>query len=159
MFINFNKFSLVLIIASIVILASCKKEDPDSIAAEDRKTILNYIKKEGLTDVAVEHSTGLFYVMEEPGTGSHPTLTTNIMIRYLGKYTDGLVFDGSNGTLFNLNRTILGWQVGIPLFKNGGKGMLFVPSAMGYGSYPPYGSGIRRNAVLIFEFEIIDMGS
>jgi FKBP-type peptidyl-prolyl cis-trans isomerase FkpA len=156
---SINKFFLILIIASIATLASCKKEDPDSIAAEDRKTIRKYLKAEGLEDVAIEHSTGLFYVVEEPGTGSHPTLTTNIMIKYLGKYDDGVVFDGSNGKLFNLNRTILGWQVGIPLFKNGGKGMLFVPSAMGYGSYPPYGSGIRRNAVLIFEFEIIDMGS
>lgn len=152
-----KKLNLLLVVMALVVVSSCKKEDPDSIAADDRKKILEYLEKENLKDVAVEHSSGLFYVMEEPGEGAHPTLSTPIRIRYLGYYLDDKVFDYSEGTLFQLGSTIQGWRIGIPLFKNGGKGKLIVPSALGYGPYP-YGSSIRRNAVLIFDFEIIDMG-
>lgn len=153
-----NSFALIMM-GALLVMSSCAKEDPDAIAASDRKKILEYIAAEGLEEVAVEHESGLFYVIENPGTGVHPTLVSNIRIRYTGYYIDEKVFDSSVGSLFQLQRTILGWQIGIPLFKNGGKGKLMIPSAMGYGAYPPYGSGIRRNAVLIFDFEIIDIGS
>jgi FKBP-type peptidyl-prolyl cis-trans isomerase FkpA len=153
-----TKFIIMLAFSLLVLIPSCKKEDPDAIAAEDRKKILDYINKEGLENVAVEHSSGLFYVMENEGTGLSPTLTNYVRIRYEGYYIDGKTFDASDGALFQLQRTIGGWRVGIPLFKNGGKGKLMVPSSLGYGAYPPYGSGIRRNAVLIFDFEIIDIG-
>ncbi len=152
-------FAALIMMGVILVMSSCEKEDPDAIADSDRKKILEYITAEGLEDVAVEHDSGLFYVVEKEGTGMHPTLTSNVRIRYTGYYLDEKVFDGSEGALFQLQRTILGWQIGMPLFKNGGKGKLMIPSAMGYGAYPPYGSGIRRNAVLIFDFEIIDIGS
>lgn len=156
----FQKSNIIILLtlSLLVLLPSCEQEDPDAIAAEDRKKILNYISEEGLTDVYVEHSSGLFYVMEEEGTGLSPTLNNYVRIRYEGYYLDGKVFDASDGALFQLRSTISGWREGIPLFKNGGKGKLMVPSSMGYGAYPPYGSGIRRNAVLIFDFEIIDIG-
>jgi FKBP-type peptidyl-prolyl cis-trans isomerase FkpA len=153
-----TKLITFLTLSILLSFSSCEQEDPDAIAAEDRKKILDYISEEGLTDVAVEHSSGLFYVMEEEGSGVHPTLTNSVRISYEGYYLDGKVFDASNGALFQLQGTIAGWRVGIPLFKNGGQGKLLVPSAMGYGAYPPYGSGIRRNAVLIFDFKIIDIG-
>ncbi len=140
----------------ILPLAACKKEDPDAIAAADRKTILEYIKTNEIKDV-VEHSSGIFYKMEEPGTGITPTLTSRLKIRYVGFYADDRIFDSSEGAFIQLHSTILGWQIGIPLFKNGGRGTLFIPSALGYGPYPPWGSGIRRNAVLIFNFEIVDI--
>jgi FKBP-type peptidyl-prolyl cis-trans isomerase FkpA len=152
-----KKLNLLMVVIALIVISSCKKEDPDSIAAADRKKILEYLEKENLKDVAVEHSSGLFYVMEDPGVGAHPTLNTPIRIKYLGYYLDDKVFDGSEGSLFYLRSTIQGWRIGIPLFKNGGKGKLLVPSALGYGPYP-YGTSIRRNAVLIFDFEIVDMG-
>ncbi len=155
---NINYY-LLFILSFIFFNISCTSEDPDAIAANDRKEILEYIKEKGLSDVAMEHESGLFYIMEEEGEGLNPTLTSRLRMRYVGYYTDEDIFDYNEGALITLQSTILGWRVGIPLFKNGGKGTLFIPSAMGYGSYPPYGSGIRRNAVLIFEFEIIDVGT
>lgn len=153
-----TKLIIFLTLSLLVLFSSCEQEDPDAIAAEDRKKILEYISEEGLADVAVEHSSGLFYVVEEEGSGISPTLTNAVRISYEGYYIDGKIFDASDGALFQLQGTIAGWRVGIPLFKNGGKGKLMVPSAMGYGAYPPYGSGIRRNAVLIFDFKIVDIG-
>jgi FKBP-type peptidyl-prolyl cis-trans isomerase FkpA len=156
---NQISYTLFIVLSLLLFNSSCTSEDPDAIAANDRKKILDFIKENGLSDVAIEHESGLFYIMEEEGEGLNPSLTSRMRMRYIGYYTDEEVFDFNDGALITLQSTILGWQVGIPLFKNGGKGTLFIPSAMGYGSYPPYGSGIRRNAVLIFEFEIIDIGS
>jgi FKBP-type peptidyl-prolyl cis-trans isomerase FkpA len=153
-----TKFFIFLTFSLLFLFTACEQEDPDAIAAEDRKKIRNYISENGLDDVAIEHSSGLFYVVEEEGTGANPTLTNSLRISYQGYYLDGKVFDASDGALFQLQGTIAGWKVGIPLFKNGGEGKLLVPSAMGYGAYPPYRSGIRRNAVLIFDFKIIDIG-
>jgi len=150
-----NHFAYLVFILSISFFG-CTKEDPDAIAEADRKKILDYIAKNELEGV-VEHPSGIFYIMDEPGTGIHPTLTSRIRMRYVGYYTDDKIFDSNDGALIQLQSTIQGWQIGIPLFKNGGKGTLFVPSAMGYGAYPPWGSGIRRNAVLIFNFEIVDI--
>jgi FKBP-type peptidyl-prolyl cis-trans isomerase FkpA len=54
-----------------------------------------------------------------------------------------------------LSGVIKGWQEGLQFFGKGGKGMLLVPSKMGYGSKPP--AGIRVNAVLIFNIHLIDI--
>jgi FKBP-type peptidyl-prolyl cis-trans isomerase len=49
----------------------------------------------------------------------------------------------------------MGWQIGIPMMKEGGKAKLLIPSQLGYGSsnlgvIPP-------NSVLIFDIELIDV--
>ncbi len=151
---------VLLTLSVFVLISSCEKEDPDAIAERDREKILEYIGENDLEDVAIEHESGLFYVIENPGTGSHPTMNSLLRMRYTGKLMDDdKVFDSADGALIQLQNTIRGWQIGIPLFKNGGKGILLVPSALGYGQYPPYGGTIPRNACLIFEFEIIDIAS
>ncbi len=151
---------LIILLTTLTILfSSCEKEDPDAIAERDREKLEEYIKENGLEDVAIAHESGLFYVVENPGTGVHPTVNSTIRIRYTGKLLDGKVFDESSGALLQLGGTIMGWQIGIPLFKTGGKGKLLIPSALGYGAYPPYGGTIPRHACLIFDFEIMDVAN
>ncbi len=144
------------VIALLVIFAAgCSKGDPDKVAERDRQKLLDYIAEHELD--ATEHESGLFYVVEREGTGAHPTLTSTLRIRYEGYFLDGKVFDVNPNALIQLRNTIRGWQIGMPLFRSGGKGMLLVPSNLGYGEYPPWGSSIPRNACLIFEFELIDV--
>jgi FKBP-type peptidyl-prolyl cis-trans isomerase FkpA len=50
---------------------------------------------------------------------------------------------------------IQGWQEGIPLFSEGGSGILIIPSALGYGNQAI--GNIPRNSVLIFEVNLIDV--
>jgi FKBP-type peptidyl-prolyl cis-trans isomerase FkpA len=130
----------------------CQSDDPDKIAERDRQKLLKYIEENELD--AIEHSSGLFYVMEREGSGSvHPDLNSLILIRYTGTLLDGSVFDSSNGAQLRLGGTIRGWQIGIPLFREGGKGTLLIPSALGYGTWAQW--GIPRNSCLIFEFELL----
>jgi FKBP-type peptidyl-prolyl cis-trans isomerase FkpA len=78
-------------------------------------------------------------------------------VAYKGYLLDGNTFDqsGANGVAFPLNRVIPGWTEGIPLFKEGGEGILLVPSNLGYGT-----SGSRSipgGAVLVFDIKLISV--
>ena len=136
---------------------SCSPESdpytpPKDYTAENEKEITDYLAKNNLT--AQKTSTGLHYIITEEGTGKQPILQSNITFTYKGSLTNGNVFDQSTSQVtFPLARLILGFQQGLPLFKEGGSGILFIPAHLGYGS-----SGsqtIPGGSVLIFEVKLI----
>ncbi len=132
--------------------AGCHKDDQ---AAKDRAAIQQYLTDHNLS--ATEHDSGIFYIIDTPGSGGSPTINSAVKVKYKGYYLDGLVFDetpGSQTVQFPLSDLIEGWQIGIPLLQKGGKGTFFIPSALGYGSNPPF--GVRADAVLVFEIELVD---
>lgn len=131
-------------------VSSCEKDE--DVDAKNDKEIQDYIAANNLT--AVKTSSGMYYVIDVPGTDQKPTINSDVRVTYSGYYTDGEVFD-SNTLTFPLSGVIQGWQEGLQFFGKGGKGMLLVPSKMGYGSKPP--AGIRVNAVLIFNIHLIDI--
>jgi len=102
---------------------------------------------------------GLFYVIQEEGDGSNPSATSTVRVAYKGYFTNGNTFDESdaNGISFPLNRVIRGWTEGIPLFKEGGKGMLIIPSRLAYGTRGT--RGIPPNAVLVFDINLLEVVS
>lgn len=148
-----TRVSLLLIgFMFFTVLTACQKDPNESQALKDRKKILEYLEEEGLE--AQEHESGLFYIIENEGVGGHPHENSTVRIAYKGYFLDGEVFDSSQDARLSLYQTIQGWRIGIPLFKQGGNGILFVPSALGYG---PTGSmKIPGNTVLIFEVELIE---
>jgi len=105
--------------------------------------------------VADSTSSGLHYVIDELGTGGHPTINSTVTVNYKGYFLNGTVFDESGGTsrTFSLAGVIAGWQEGIPLFQKGGNGLLFLPSHLAYGSTG--NSSILPNTPLIFEVELV----
>jgi FKBP-type peptidyl-prolyl cis-trans isomerase FkpA len=149
----------IILFASIGILlfgTSCEK----NLSAEDQfdkdtKEIEEYISNNKLD--AVKTSSGLYYVITDDGTGNHPVSNDNVTVRYKGYTTDGNVFDQSDeeGITFNLQQVIKGWTEGIPYFKEGGKGVLLIPSKLGYGES---GSGsIKPNTVLVFDVDLLEI--
>lgn len=141
--------------AALLILGfsgSCNKDDQ---AETDRKAIEQYLADHNLT--AEVHESGIHYIIDTPGSGGSPTLASTVTVKYKGYYLDGVVFDetsGSNTAKFPLANLIEGWKIGIPLLHKGGKGLFLIPSGLGYGAYPPF--GVRANAVLVFEIELVD---
>lgn len=135
---------------------ACSKEDQREV---DEDLIREYIADNSLD--GREGEDGLFYVIGKEGNGARPELSSEVTVHYEGYLLDGDVFDSSyeRGTpaTFPLTGVIKGWQLGIPLFKEGGKGTLLIPSHLGYGSNPPPGSGIPRDAVLVFDIELLDV--
>lgn len=145
------------LLLACMLFASCQKDEslsPEEQLAADIEKIESYLTENNIS--AQSTASGLHYIIETEGSGDHPTLADEVTVFYKGYFLDGKVFDGTgaNPVTFPLNRVITGWQEGIPLFKKGGKGKLFLPSALAYGNRPP--QGIPANAVLIFDVELVD---
>ncbi|MDX1445102.1 FKBP-type peptidyl-prolyl cis-trans isomerase [Lishizhenia sp.] len=145
---------LMLLSVALVVL-SCNKVDPEEQAKIDDQIIQDYL--ETFEIVAEKLDNGLYYSVEKAGTGEYPTENSDVLVAYKGYFTNESVFDESEpeGVAFNLQQVIEGWKIGIPLFKQGAKGTLYIPSALGYG---PSGAGsIPPNRVLIFDIHLIEV--
>lgn len=144
-------------LVALTLFISCsndKEENVDYVAKND-KEITDYIAKNNLT--AQKSESGLYYVINEPGTGTQPTASSNVTVAYKGYFTNGSVFDQSSadGISFGLNQVITGWTEGIPYFKTGGSGILLIPAHLAYGNYDY--RGIPGGSVLIFEVKLISV--
>jgi FKBP-type peptidyl-prolyl cis-trans isomerase FkpA len=141
-------FALVL-----MFFTSCSGDKEIDYVAKNEKEITEYIAKNNLN--AQKSDSGLYYVINEAGTGTQPTASSNVTVAYKGYYTNGSVFDESSsaGISFGLNQVIKGWTEGIPYFKVGGSGILLVPAHLGYGSSDR--NGIPGGSVLIFDVKLI----
>lgn len=99
---------------------------------------------------------GLHYIIENQGNGAQPSATSNVTVAYRGYFLDGTVFDQStDGLSIGLDQVIAGWTEGIPLFNEGGNGVLLIPSHLAYGSFDF--NGIPGGSVLIFDIELISV--
>jgi len=125
------------------------------ILEDDIQEIEDYLADNNI--VAERTEDDLFFVIDEVGNGEFPTLQNIVTVDYNGYFTNGIVFDttdGANPISFGLTRVIRGWQLGIPLFSKGGKGRLFIPSHLAYGEDGT--RGIDPNTVIIFDVHLID---
>jgi FKBP-type peptidyl-prolyl cis-trans isomerase FklB len=133
-------------------LAEKNKKDGDAFLAENRK-------KEGVKTT----DSGLQYKVITAGTGSSPLAADNVTVNYRGTLVDGTEFDSSykrgEPVTFSLNQVIKGWTEGIQLMKEGGKFTFFIPSELAYGERGTPGGPIGPNAALIFEVELLSVGS
>jgi peptidylprolyl isomerase len=70
----------------------------------------------------------------------------------------GQMFDSSwsrgEPATFPLDGVILGWQEGLLGMKEGGRRILVIPAAQGYGDTPPEGSGIAPGETLVFVVDL-----
>ncbi|WP_026708347.1 FKBP-type peptidyl-prolyl cis-trans isomerase [Flavobacterium frigidarium] len=131
-----------------------KDENIDFVKQNDAD-ITAYIKEKNLD--ATKTDSGMYYVITDPGTGAQPTATSNVTVAYKGSFLNGKVFDESeaDGISFPLNQVIKGWTEGIPLFKEGGSGILLIPAHLGYGENDY--STIPGGSVLIFDVKLISV--
>lgn len=134
---------------------TCTAKLPEiNVPAAEITQVEAYLTANSITN-AVKHPTGLYFIIENEGTGSRPTLCTNVAFTYKGQLTNGTVFDQTTTpVLYPLSQLITGWQIGIPLIKSGGKIRLFIPPSLGYGSAVI--PGIPANSVLIFDVTVVE---
>jgi FKBP-type peptidyl-prolyl cis-trans isomerase FkpA len=141
------------IIISLLFLVSCSEDK--SVEPQTEADIIAYIEANNLN--ATRTSTGLYYVIDNEGSGSRPTSTSNVTVAYKGYFLDGGTFDQSSdsGISFGLNQVIPGWTEGLQLFKEGGEGMLLIPYNLGYGLNGR--PSIPGGAVLLFDIRLISV--
>jgi FKBP-type peptidyl-prolyl cis-trans isomerase len=147
---------LILFAVVLVAFAGCKKDNAqDGI---DHQLIVNYLQSHNLLASAKHTGSGLYYIITTPGDSTRALATSTVYVHYVGTLLDGTEFDSSDEyseqpMQMTLSSSIKGFQEGLRLFGKGGKGKLFIPSSMGYGSTAQ--SSIPANSVLIFDIELV----
>lgn len=94
------------------------------------------------------------------GTGKEAVATSTLTVHYtLMAWSTGKVvessWDGGSPATFPLSGVIAGWQQGIPGMKEGGRRLLVIPPALGYGAAG--GGPIGPNETLIFVVDVISV--
>lgn len=159
---NLLKLNLItskkLIAAFMIMIAflqsGCEKTDSSQKEIDDA-LIKNYLLKKNIT--ATKTSSGLYYFIEKDTLekGKQVSPNSSLIVKYKGYLPNDSIFDQNlNGTSINLTTTIKGWSEGLPKFKVGEKGTLFIPSHLGYGANST--NKIPANSVLFFDVEIIE---
>ena len=139
------------------------------IAAENEKqkevddqNLNKYFAENNLQPQKTE--SGLYYVIDQDGTGDVIGTDKVVTVNYTGTLLDGKKFDSNVDPSFNhvqpfsfmtgpAGRVIPGWNEGVQLLKKGSKAKLYVPSVLAYGKQAP--PTIGPNKCLIFEIEVL----
>ncbi|HLO89848.1 MAG: FKBP-type peptidyl-prolyl cis-trans isomerase [Chloroflexota bacterium] len=141
-------YTIIILILSI----GCRKEDNNKEI--DDKIIRDYLNEANLS--AHKTSSGLYYLINIPGNFPKPSTNSNVTVNYKGYLINHQVFDSTennNPVTLPMTNVIEGLREGLQLFGEGGKGILFIPSHLGYGS--ALLPGIPANSILIFEIHLI----
>ena len=104
---------------------------------------------------------GIYYHVEKQGEGRKPLAGEYVKVNYTGKFLNGQMFDTSEGRapfVFKLGQgsVIKGWDLGLSLFKEGSKGILYLSPEFAYGEQGA-GGVIPPNATLMFEIELLEI--
>ena len=112
--------------------------------------------KEGVVTL----SQGIQYLVIKEGTGAQPSISDAVRAHYKGALLNGKEFDNSfkRGQPFSapLRSLIQGWQIALPLMKEGSHWRLWIPSHLAYGDRGA-GADIPGGATLMFEVELISI--
>lgn len=122
----------------------------------DRKLITQAVA-ENKTDAKQEHD-GVYYTILKEGKGRQVSVNDTVTVFYKGYLLkDNSVFDETKEkpATFPLKRLIMGWQIGVPLCKIGGKIKIIIPSNLAY-SIRTRAAKIPPNSILVFEIEVVD---
>ena len=103
---------------------------------------------------------GMQYLVIKEGEGAQPAISETVKAHYKGALLNGKEFDNSfkRGQPFSapLRSLIQGWQIALPLMKEGSHWRLWIPSNLAYGDRGA-GADIPGGATLMFEVELISI--
>ncbi|GAB1462760.1 FKBP-type peptidyl-prolyl cis-trans isomerase [Pedobacter sp.] len=117
----------------------------------DKERIEAFLSANNIT--ATRHTSGVYYQVLTAGTGTDAIDEhSKLVVKYSGRLLDGTQFDSGDAFSTTLLGVIKGWGEVIPLFVQGTKVRVFIPSELGYGTL---GNGaILPNSVLDFTIDI-----
>jgi len=144
------------------IMADVAKEQAKAKGQED-KVIQDYMAKKHIT--AQKTANGVYVALQQPGDGPKAEVGKVAYVKYRGYLMSGEVFDTNMDSTrghtepypvnVGAHGVIAGWEEALPYFAKGGKGVIIVPSELGYGQQ---GSGaIAPNSILVFDIEVTDV--
>lgn len=148
-------------VASQGVLQAFFTKGVERIGEKNREDGLVFLEKNKEKSGVVTTESGLQYSIIKDAQGEKPIAEDQVKVHYHGTLIDGTVFDSSvergEPAAFPLNGVIPGWTEGLQLMSVGSKYKFFIPGELAYGIYPPQGSPIGVNMVLIFEVELLEI--
>ncbi|HLS70624.1 MAG TPA: FKBP-type peptidyl-prolyl cis-trans isomerase [Chitinophagaceae bacterium] len=156
------KIPYPLFVLGIIFLSfvACKKDNENNCRSVEYVASQTEVVelKNYLEDNAIEaeyDERGFYYIILKEGTGKTPHQCSKIKIDYEGKLTNNHVFDAANAISFPLENLIMGWRMGLPLLKEGGEMILYLPPSLAYGARAQ--GDIPANSILIFKINLIEV--
>lgn len=121
------------------------------------KTLADY-KAGKLGDKLQKSASGLEYVIFDKGTGAPVKMGDRVPTHYYGALkADGKMFDNSFergvSAPFAVGQLVPGFNEGMQLLNRGGRALVFIPAALGYGEQGA-GDRIPPNSDLVFYIEL-----
>ncbi len=104
-------------------------------------------------------ASGLAYKVEAsgPATGEPPRLGDQVRVTYVGKLTDGTVFDSSDNAggpvVMTVGQLVPGWNEALQLMRPGDDWTLYVPPSLGYGDEA--NGPIPADSVMVFRLKLL----
>jgi FKBP-type peptidyl-prolyl cis-trans isomerase FkpA len=159
------KKNVGLLLTLVFLLSSCLKQDalgptPEEQLKNDLVIIDQYLASKSIVAQTDPDNYGVKYVVNVEGTGIKPTSSSDsVTVNYTLKLlpSEAQIEKSSSPTKFLLANLILGWQIGLPLIKEGSKATFYIPSGWGYGSVQS--GSIPANSNLIYEIELVKVVS
>lgn len=143
---------------TVLALAAC--DDTPSDLGECTPVVEQPTVVETRGDTVVT-SSGLRYIVQQPGTGTTAGPCTYVSVHYEGFLTNGTKFDSSrdNGAPYRFELAggtlITGFEQGVLGMRVGETRQLIIPSELAYGAG---GRGpVPPNATLIFDIELLEV--
>ncbi|WP_317129457.1 FKBP-type peptidyl-prolyl cis-trans isomerase [Litoribacter populi] len=150
--------------------------DYDGNLARDKEKIENFLATNPYEYIEkIEDESGVVILVQEEGTANRPTAGSIVYTNYVGKLTDGTVFDTTyedvaiENDIHNESRiyepmsfslfsqgTIEGFSHGFRNLRSGSTGVLIIPSPLAYRNDEER-DNIPANSVLVFEVEFLGM--
>jgi peptidylprolyl isomerase len=148
---------VALILALVVGLTGCSEIGDDMSSNTLVKVTANAGEAPTITAPSGDAPTELIAQDVIAGNGTEVVATSTLTVHYtLMKWSDGSILESSwtNGApaTFPLSGVIQGWQQGLLGTKVGGRRLLVIPPALGYG---PMAGHPLENDTLIFAVDII----
>jgi FKBP-type peptidyl-prolyl cis-trans isomerase len=107
----------------------------------------------------VKDPSGMYYIIDEPGTGDLAAPGDSVIIGYAGSFLSGDFFDVSEepqGFIYGKKRLIPGWEIAFSKFlRKGTQARLMLPSHLGFGHKG--NQGIPPFVVLQFRIQVVDI--
>lgn len=120
---------------------------------EEGKAFMDEFEKE---EGVIATDSGIRFKYLKKGNGASPSMNDKVRCSYVGKFTDGQQFDGSEKPVtFGVAQVIPGWTELLLQMKEGDKIKAAIPYDMAYGEQG--NRGIPPYSTLVFEFTLVEV--
>lgn len=129
----------------------------DGTVAAAGDSILIFNQANSTVPLGVKMANGIQYQILTNGTGAQPTISSSVVVNYVGTLVNGFVFDSSamhgGPQSFNVGGVIEGFGISLLGMRVGSEWRVYIPSELAYGAA---GSTlVGPNEALIFDVELL----